>query len=39
MINGQTGDLSGSRPYSKAKIALFIGAIVAVIALIVILLK
>lgn len=39
MINGQTGDISGSRPYSKAKIAIFIGAIVAAIALIVILLK
>lgn len=39
MINGQTGDISGSRPYSKAKIAIFIAAIVAIIALIVILLR
>jgi hypothetical protein len=39
MINGQTGDLSGSRPYSKAKIAIFIASIVAVITLLILLLK
>ena len=39
MINGQTGDLSGSRPYSKLKIAICIGVIVAVIALLIFLLK
>ncbi len=39
MINGQTGDLSGSRPYSKAKIAIFIASIVAVITLLILLVK
>ncbi|MCR5456024.1 MAG: hypothetical protein K6F33_13650 [Bacteroidales bacterium] len=39
MINGQTGEISGSRPYSTAKIAIFIASIVAIIALIIILLK
>ncbi len=39
MINGQTGDLSGSRPYSKLKIAILIGSIIAVILLLYFLLK
>jgi DNA-directed RNA polymerase subunit RPC12/RpoP len=35
MINGQTGEVQGERPWSKLKIALFIGSIILVIAAIV----
>ncbi len=34
IINGQTGELSGNRPYSTAKILLFVAAIIAVIVII-----
>ena len=33
VVNGRTGEVQGDRPYSVAKIALFIGAILAVILL------
>lgn len=39
IINGQTGELSGNRPYSTLKIVLCIASIVAAIALLIILLK
>jgi len=37
IINGQTGEVQGERPYSALKIALFIGAILLVILIIVLL--
>ena len=36
-VNGRSGEVAGTRPYSKVKIALAVGAAVAVIALIVLL--
>jgi hypothetical protein len=34
LVNGQTGEVQGERPYSVAKIALFVIAILAVVGLI-----
>jgi len=39
LVNGQTGEVVGKAPWSAAKLALFIGSIAALVALIIILVK